>query len=128
MRAYKSPLRFSLSTCLHLSFSSPCLLFPSEEQVKYGCAGFPVYTISHLHHPHLFFFAFLPCFFGHRELLSDKGYKFNATKLMSHTMKLWERMIKARLRGNQYCRKPVWIQLGHIRHQTDFCTGNTLQE
>ena len=28
----------------------------------------------------------------------------------------------------QYWRKPVWIQLGHIRHQTDFCTENTTGE
>ena len=38
----------------------------------------------------------VPIFKGERDVLECNNYR--GTKLMSHTMKLWERMIEARLR------------------------------
>ena len=53
---------------------------------------------------------------------------YRGTKLMCHSMKLWERMIDARLREKPNFHKPIWIQTGHINYRTDICFANATGE
>jgi hypothetical protein len=39
---------------------------------------------------------------------------------MSHTVKLWERVIKQRLRGMTYHHEPIWIHAWKVNHGSNF--------
>jgi hypothetical protein len=54
---------------------------------------------------------------------------YRGIKLMSHTMKLWERIIEHRLRGvTNVNQKPIWIHTKEIDYGGDFLDKTTYEE